>query len=95
MPAISWDVEEDIALCESWVVVVTNHGSRLQMAPFWDHVYHEFCLRRAEAIQSVDALCSRFQMIHRDCARFEEIVNNVDNNDGKLNEGDIIQIACL
>ncbi|MFS7962243.1 hypothetical protein Hanom_Chr08g00724371 [Helianthus anomalus] len=92
MPVIQWSVEEDVALCESWVVAVTNHEDK---SLFWDRVYHEFCIHGGEAIRTVHALCSRFQIIHMDSARFEAIVNNVNNDDGELNEGNIIQVACV
>ncbi|MFS7999671.1 hypothetical protein Hanom_Chr12g01169161 [Helianthus anomalus] len=95
MSVIPWSVEEDIALCESWVVAVTNHETPLPTSPFWDRVYHEFCILRGEVIRTVHAICSRFRMIHMDSARFEAIVNGVDNDDGELNEGDIIQVACV
>ncbi|MFS7922737.1 hypothetical protein Hanom_Chr03g00252511 [Helianthus anomalus] len=95
MPVIPWSIEENIALCESCVVALTNHEAVLPISSFWDRVYHEFCIRRGEAIRRVDTLCSRFRMIHMDSARFAAIVNGVDTDDGELNEGDIIQVACV
>ncbi|MFS7889499.1 hypothetical protein Hanom_Chr00s000004g01607701 [Helianthus anomalus] len=97
MPVIPWrgSVEEDIMSCESCVVAVTNHETPLPTSPLWDRVYHEICIRRGEAIRKAHVLCSRFRMIYMVSERFEVIVNGVDNDDCKLNESDIIQVACI
>ena len=38
----------------------------------------------------MDALCSRFQVIRMASSRFEMVVNAVDDDDGELNEDEVI-----
>ncbi|MFS7942045.1 hypothetical protein Hanom_Chr06g00483441 [Helianthus anomalus] len=82
-------------LCESWVAVRENQGPPLNTSSFWERVHQEFCIRRGDVIRPKHALHSRFQMIHIECMRFEAVLNNVDNDNGELNEDDIIQVGLL
>ncbi|MFS7994156.1 hypothetical protein Hanom_Chr12g01102541 [Helianthus anomalus] len=88
-------LEKGITLCELWVAIRENEGPPLNTSPFWEHVHQEFCNHRGDAIRHKHALYSRFRMIHVECMRFEAILNNVDHDDGELNEGDVIQIAYV